>query len=430
MKPFRFLHAADLHLDSPFRGMTALPDAVRDRVRESTFLAFYRMIDAAVEERVDFVVISGDVYDLADRSLRAQIRFQKGMEKLAERGIPVFVVHGNHDPEDGRRAELAWPETVRIFGSREVEAAPVCVGGKTVANVYGISYPTSAVTDNLADRFKVKEGSPYDIAVLHCNVDGEASHDNYAPCSRAQLVQSGFHYWALGHIHARRVLHEHPHIVYPGNLQGRSVRETGAKGCYIVQVSDTGRTELKFRAVDALRWFCEPVSIAGIGTEQELRERIDERLEQVKAAADGRPSLVRLVFEGRGSLHTALQRGTHLQELIAEIRDEQAEWAKQDEAAAFVWIESAHVQTGAPIDMRLLLEQDSFLGDLLRISRQLMNDEEELQALCESALSGLLTHPKAGKIAAALAADERREWLKAAEQLAADLLTEDEGGER
>lgn len=429
MKPFRFLHAADLHLDSPFRGMTDVPSPIRNRVRESTFDALRQLILIAIRENADFVLISGDVYDLADRSLRAQIRFQQAMEELAEKRIPVYIAHGNHDPEDGRRASLSWPDKVHFFNSKEVETIPVTDrNGICLAHVHGISYPTSSVTANLAMQFNVKDPSVYNIGVLHANVDGDQGHDNYAPCGKTELIQSGMQYWALGHIHTRQVIHSEPHIVYPGNIQGRSVRETGPKGCYIVDVTETGITKLSFHPTDSLRWFDEAIAIASIRTEQELMNAVERHMEQVRTAAGGRPSIVRFTFQGRGQAHRWLAKGTHLQELLTELRNEQRRAAAEDEHAPFVWIQDCKVLTGLDADLITLAEQYSFIGDLLSISRHYLGHEDELFGLGEQAFASFITNPKAAKYYSVMSREEMSELLRAAEEIAIDLLLEEKGG--
>lgn len=429
MRAFRFLHAADLHLDSPFKGLSALPEPIREIIRESTFQAFRNLVTTAIEERVDFVVLAGDIYDGADRSLRAQLRFQQGAERLAERGIPLYVVHGNHDPDDGRKARLTWPDSVHFFSSVEPELIEaVDRHGRALAGIQGMSYPNASVRDNLAARYTHRSvGGRYQIGLLHGNVDGDAGHDNYAPCTLQQLTGSGLDYWALGHIHSRRTLSSEPWVVYPGNIQGRSIRETGPKGCYVVDVSDSGTTSLSFRPTDAVRWIVEPVSIDGLTSEQELRDEMERVLDSAAVLADGRPAVVRLQLVGRGPLHRVLQSGSSLQELMGELREEASRRAELDTAAGWTWLESVQLQTGLALDRELLLAQDGFLSDLLRSADGLLADGRELESFCARSLEPLLAHPKAGRLLAELLADERADWLRAAEQLALGLLAEEEG---
>jgi DNA repair exonuclease SbcCD nuclease subunit len=452
MKAFRFLHTADLHLDSPFIGMAAIPEGIRDHLRQSTFAALANLVELAIQQEVDFILISGDIYDLADRSLRAQIRFQKALQRLALSDISVYIVHGNHDPEDGRAAKLTWPEHVHFFSSQEVECLPVVLKAKgLVATISGISYATAAITDNLALRIEafgrkaqvgqglalglVQERSDtYRIGLLHTNVDGELAHANYAPCSIQDLLSCGMDYWALGHVHTRQVLHPVPAIVYPGNIQGRNVRETGAKGCYIVDVSEFGESKLAFHQLDAIRWFQHSISIQGIQTEQALKERLEQTLDIIREEADGRGAVVRLILTGRGPVHAVLQKGTYLAELVAELREEESmrvaasgDSVNGTNLTDFVWIESVQVNSGLEIDKALLLEQQSFLGDLLRLSEGLFEDAALFEAFCAETIDSLFVQSKASKHLALLGQEDRAAWLRAAQELAIDYLAADEG---
>lgn len=422
MKRLRFMHAADLHLDSPFKGMSALPERVRERMRESTFGALKELVALAIREQVDFVLISGDVYDLSDRSLRAQIRFQKALELLAAQGIPTYIIHGNHDPEDGRAAKLVWPAGVHFFACDQVET--MCVEKPNrgiIAQIHGISYRSSAVMDNLALQFKAGQENVCQIGLLHTNVDGDPGHDNYAPCSKQDLLRAGMNYWALGHIHTRHVLHEHPAIVYPGNLQGRSIRETGPRGCYIVDMPEDGRAELTFHVLDRVRWFLERLSVAEINSEQELKDRIGEQLERIRMEADGRDAAVRIVLEGRSAVHGLLRKGRALQELTAELREEEAERSR------FVWVVSIEDRTASELDLEALEQEKSFIGDLLRYSAALLKDDAALRGFADEALSALQSLPQSAGDPAAADPERLREWLRAAEELAADMLVADGG---
>lgn len=437
MQPLRFLHTADLHLDSPFKGMSDVPEKIRERVRESTFGALHKLVQLAVQEQVDMVLISGDVYDLADRSLRAQIRFQKALQELSSHQISVFIIHGNHDPLDGRAAKLTLPDGCYIFGTEQVESVLVERPDRgAVARVHGISYRTSAVVDNLALKFKavldnVDHAKPmYEIGMLHTNVDGDANHDNYAPCSKQDLLQSGMNYWALGHVHTRKVISGDNHdnevcIVYPGNTQGRSVRECGPRGCYLADVSTDGGTKLTFHPLDEIRWYVETIQIAGMETEQELKDALESRMQELLQEADGRSCVVRFVLEGRGLLHELLRKGTALQDLLAELRESDlAGGSKQGEE--FIWTESILNHTGRAIDLDQLLSQRSFVGDMLRMSRELQLDDTALKQYSSEALNMLLAQPKAAKLLGVDAADddEMRDWLKSAEELLIDILAD------
>jgi exonuclease SbcD len=429
---FRFMHAADLHVDSPFRGMSALPAAIRERVRESTFRALDGLVELALRERVDFVVISGDVYDAADRSLRAQLRLQSALGRLASGGVPVFVAHGNHDPADGRAARLDWPESVRFFAADRVETFRVELPGRgPVAEVHGRSFGAAAVRDNLALGFReaARTAGLYQIAVLHANVDGDEEHDNYAPCSLRDLTASGFDYWALGHIHTRRVLHERPWVVYPGNLQGRSVRETGPRGCYIADVDDAGETKLAFHALDDVRWAVERIDIAPFETEQELLGELGAAVGRVQAEAEGRAAVVRLVLDGRGPLHAALRAGSGGAEEWATLLREEALERAAAGADDWVWIESVEDATAPAVRIDELLAEPNFLGELLRQGRELLEDEAALAEFAAAAAAPLLQEGAAGRrLGDGWLRERQSELLRRAEIRILDTLAREGGG--
>lgn len=424
MKAFRFIHAADLHLDSPYRGIAGLPDRLREQVRTAAFAALDRLVELAVREEVDFVVISGDVYDAKDRSLRAQLRFQQAMEALAGHRIPAFVIHGNHDPmQEGYAAHLRWPDDVTFFGCDRVESKVVHHrDGTPLARVSGISFRTASVTEDLTPGFRSWGDGLYHIGLLHTNVDGDPQHDNYAPCRKQDLLQRGVDYWALGHIHTRAVLQERPWIVYPGNIQARHFRETGARGCYVADVSAAGETRLVFHALDEVRWLEGAVDISGLAAEQELKDALEEEIESLREAAEGRPAIVRLKLLGRGPLHASLRRTGMTAELAAGLREQERRGS-----GGMVWVDSLEDHTGAPVDRERLASQPGFLGDLLRLAGEAEDDPEKLHALAEEAFLPLASQPQLSALLSELSTEELREWLAEAEELAIDSLAGDRG---
>ena len=425
--PFAFVHAADLHLDSPFKGLSRAPQAVRERLREATFASFRRVAEAAMREGVDFVVLAGDLYDMADRSLRAQLRLQRTLTELAEAGIGIFAVHGNHDPLSGRQARLDWPPGVRVFGPGAVECAEARTrGGVLAAHIYGISYGTAAVTDNLALRFVRREGAPFHLALLHANVDGDPAYDNYAPCRLADLTAAGFDYWALGHVHDRRTLHAYPHVVYPGNIQGRSMRETGSKGACLVRVSETGEVGVTFLDTADVLWRETAVGIDGAEREQQLKDRLLAAAEEARREAGGRPVVLRLRLEGRGALHDELLRETLASEWLEELRDWLGDPGERDD---WVWPESIAVRTSSAVDMQALAQEDGFLGELVRRGLHAAADADAGRALLEAALEPLRRQPGLREWLAARSDAERAALTGRALDLAVSLLQEEDAGE-
>ena len=241
----RFLHTADLHLDSPFKGITDMPISRLTELRESTFAAYENLIQYAEKSVPDFVLIAGDIYDGEDRSLRAQMRFVKGLERLQQAGIPVFMSYGNHDHLGGKWTRFQLPGNVTVFGP-EVETAELTIRGQRV-RIHGFSYKERHIKEAMIGHYPnaVRDSGIVDIGMLHGSIAGEESHAVYAPFTREALLEKGYHYWALGHIHKRQVLHNEPPIVYPGNLQGRHRNERGVKGFYEVELEGNEAT-LKF----------------------------------------------------------------------------------------------------------------------------------------------------------------------------------------
>ena len=206
-RDFSIVHTGDLDLDSPFRGLSsAAPDRVSSVLREATAAAWEAIVRLALEERVDFFLVAGDAFESANRTLPGQVKFRDGLRRLAEAGIPSFVVTGNHDHEAGVSASVGWPELTHRFPTDRVASAPVVRAGEEIARVYGIGYPVRDVRSNLAARFRKEPDAPYAVGLLHANVGADPSAANYAPCTLEDLRRSGMDYWALGHIHAHRIL--------------------------------------------------------------------------------------------------------------------------------------------------------------------------------------------------------------------------------
>ncbi|CAM2956775.1 DNA repair exonuclease [Paenibacillus sediminis] len=420
MQPFRFIHAADLHLDSLFIGLSGVTDQVRAHLRESTFAALENLVQLGVEEKVDFIVLSGDIYDAGQSSLRAQLRFQEAMQQLEHHGIPVYMIHGNHDPLDSPKANLRVPSNVHVFGP-EVEKVIACHRGtgEPVAVVGGVSYRTSSITDNLALSFTRDSASNlFHIAILHANVDGNNEHDSYAPCTRNDLFRSGFDYWALGHIHKRQVLSVSPAIVYPGNIQGRHIKETGPKGCYVVDVNEESKCSLTFHELANVRWYEEELSIDGMQTEEDLKLNIEELLDVIREKSARKMSLVRIHITGRGILHHKLEAGYVLEDLLQEIRRREA----LHPVHQLVWIEKIKVATSAEVDHQLLIEEDSFLGELFRLGQKAERDEKLGEEIVDSALAPLAENRHIRQLLNKMSHEDKINLIKRAKEMAAALL--------
>ncbi|ANU16644.1 DNA repair exonuclease YhaO [Planococcus maritimus] len=282
MASIRFIHSADLHLGSPFSGMKGLGAEQWKRLQNSTLEAFERLISYALETRPDFLLIVGDVYDGEDRNLRAQHRFQQGMEQLQEAGIPVFLSHGNHDHLGGNAASFKLPSNVHVFrDSVENVELPV---GSAIVNIAGFSYGRRHVTEPMIDHYPQKQGGVLQIGMLHGSEESDTEHAVYAPFRKEQLLAKNYDYWALGHIHKRQQLSIDPPIVYPGNLQGRHRKESGPKGFYEVSLND-GHAELEFIPVEAVRFERIELDCSGIEHMNELFSNAKQQLEAHESGA-------------------------------------------------------------------------------------------------------------------------------------------------
>ena len=414
--PFCFVHCADLHLDSPFEGIHNLNPDIAAILRDATFRAFDQVINLALRENADFIIVAGDVYDGADRSLRAQLRFRDGLRKATAAGIACFVAHGNHDPLSGWEAKLEMPAGVQRFGPEMAQPLAATRNGQILAHLYGISYPVRDVRENLAPQFRRQDQGPFAIGVLHCNVGGNRNHDNYAPCTLTDLLDGRMDYWALGHVHAHQVLRQQdPCIIYPGNTQGRNPRETGPRGCYLVRVGASGRATWQFVATDVVRWFVRDLDIAGLSSLDELIEALEQTREEVRGEAEGRAAVLRLSLGGRGAVHGELRRIDPENDLAARLR------AGETDRLDFVWVESLQNRTRPPLDLAQRRAVQDFVGDFLQAAEAIRTTENPGGAL-RQVLSQRPEHRAAARQLEGFSDDDLASMLDEAEALGLDLL--------
>ena len=426
MARLRFVHAADLHLDSPFRGMRSeAPEYVAETLRRATFQAYDNIVDLCLKERVDALLVAGDIYDGAERSLRAQLRFVGGPEPAGCRRYPLLRLPRQPRPA-GRlgSADGPCPPGCVRFGP-EVTGEAVFPGEPERAAVYGVSYPTREVRENLAPLFAQEAaGSGFNIGLLHANVGGHPDHASYAPCSIADLSATGIDYWALGHVHTRQTLRaERPTVVYPGNPQGRHPLETGERGVYLVEVDDYGAVTLDFHAVDVVRWETLSLDIAGLDDEQDLLNAMNDLADSALAAAGGRPVIARLTLAGRGPLHSSLRRPDTVDAMLDNLN------GRYSNAQAWLWCERIQAATASPVDREQAAQREDFAGDLTRLGDQLRDAPDALAELRESLRPLYVNSNAAPYLRAYLPSDgELLELLAAAEEecLASLISGEDE----
>jgi DNA repair exonuclease SbcCD nuclease subunit len=372
MTAFRFIHCSDLHIDSPFRGLASQVPSLTERLRESTFRSFHNIVKLAVEEKVDAVLIAGDIFDGTDRSLQAQLKFRRGLLELSQKGIPSFIVHGNHDPSNSWSHTLVWPEGTTIFPGNKVEHFPVTREGKTLAWIYGISYPQKEVNENLALRFKKDQKQGFAVGLLHANVGQHPGHDNYAPCNLQDLISRDFDYWALGHVHEFKVLRENnPCIVYSGNTQARHLKETGPKGCCLVTLNSGAPANIRFIATDVVSYRSAKVDVSGTSSINEVLHAIQSQVEELAKESLTREGLVaRLILTGKTAVHKELQNPGATQALAEEIHtffEGHSPWVLVD----------LSTQTIGTYDIDSLKEGKDFVADLLNLCES--DQEKQLQ---------------------------------------------------
>lgn len=376
----RFVHAADLHLDAAFGGVDASDGRVADALVRSTIEALETVVDTCIARNADFLIIAGDLYNSADRSLRAELAFRGAMRRLADAGIGAYVVHGNHDPADGWSAGLELPRSVVFFSHREVERHEVVRGGETVCAVYGRSYPTQVVRENLAADYARSPNDPLAIGVLHANVGQRQGWDNYAPCAIADLQAAGMDYWALGHVHVPGPICDRPPIVYSGSTQGLDPTEEGRRGCYVVELDSTG-ARLEFVETAAVLWRRLAVDLSGAETLDDAHRAVAEACAAARRDGGGRPILARVELEGRSRVHADLARPGVLADLTADLRRQELD------EEPWLWLDRVRDATRAAIDLEALGAEEGLRGDLVRLAAAWASDEDAARELVEEILA-------------------------------------------
>lgn len=338
MSSFKFLHAADLHLDSPLLGLAAKSPDFGARVERASRQAFENLLELAISEQVAFIVLAGDVFDGELRNFQTGLVFTAAMRRLEDAGIRVFMIAGNHDAENRYAGRLKYSANVHLFSQKVAESVQI---EALEVVIHGQSFAQRDVIENLARSYPPPHPNRFNIGVLHTACAGsEGPHAVYAPCTVEQLVNHGYAYWALGHIHARAVLNEHPHVVYPGNLQGRHAREIGPKGATLVSVDEGEIVACEHRDLDTVRWATAAVDLSGAGDLQALLQRTRAALDPVCEAAGDRPTALRLCLEGETTLQGELMLSAgsireDIEVLLASLRGE-------------IWLEKLEIETRAP----------------------------------------------------------------------------------
>ena len=375
----RFIHASDLHIDSPLRGLDRYDGAPVERLRSATRSALERLVDKALAERVDFLLLAGDIYDRDWQDFHTGLFFRGQMVRLERAGIRCFIVQGNHDAQGVISRQLTLPSNVTVFSSRAAQTVKL---DDLYVAIHGRSFAEREVNEDLVPSYPPPVSGYFNIGLLHTSLTGRAGHDTYAPTDLPTLVAKGYDYWALGHVHAREVLNERPRIVFCGNLQGRHAKETGAKGCELVTV-EAGRIEAEFIALDVVRWSQLSVPLDGVDRLESLNEAFARALEPVLAGTTDRLHAVRVTLTGSTELHRleAAQPGTLAAAMHA---------AAQDIGTAEIWIEQVRLDLSTPLDRAQAAQRQDAVGELVRLVDTIAGDDQELMRRAQVELGDLL----------------------------------------
>lgn len=348
---FSFLHAADLHLGSPFLGLSSADEDLAKRIASASRDAFEDLVSQAIDRLVSFLIISGDVYDGDWKDTTIGHFFNRQMGRLERAGIPVFTVKGNHDAESVITTAVTLPGTVRAFSARRVETFRLL---ELKVALHGQSFSQRSITENLVLHYPKPDDGWFNIGVLHTSCDGRPGHATYAPCSVQDLLSCSYQYWALGHVLNYEELSTDPPIIFPGNLQGRHIRECGPKGAVLVQVLDGEVAAYSRIFVDRVRWAVISADLTGVDSESEAFGKIREAIQRTVNEAAGIPLVFRMILSGETNMHRGFRSEPE------RIADEVL--AAANHCTDSIWLESLKDLTSPPSNA--VLDQDGLLASI------------------------------------------------------------------
>jgi DNA repair protein SbcD/Mre11 len=364
----KFVHAADLHLDSPMRGLATYPGAPVEAMRGATRQALESLVELCVDEDAQLLVIAGDIYDGDWKDFSTGLYLRAQLARLREADIEVVLIRGNHDAASVITRNLRLPGIHILPHDKPKSVVLDNVG----AVVHGQSFATRAVTANLAAGYPDPLPDLVNIGLLHTCLGGYAEHENYAPCRLEELIARRYDYWALGHVHEHAVLHVDPHVVFAGNIQGRQMRECGPKGATVVEVLDDA-IKIDHRALDHVRWARVRVDASGVSDDVEVLERAETALRGAIEDAEGRLLAGRVEISGVTNAHGLLVRDS--ERLETELRG-----LATDLGVEQVWLERIDWHTEAPRSARA---SDDAVGEVMKVLRSASEDPQILARLAD-----------------------------------------------
>lgn len=368
---FSFIHAADIHLDSPLVKLERYEGAPVEELRRATRRAFENLVQLAIAENVAFVLIAGDLYDGDWRDYNTGLYLVYQMTRLREADIRAFIVSGNHDAANKMTRTLRLPDNVHVFPTDKAGTVLLEDFG---AAIHGQGFAGPAIRKDLSAGYPDGLSGMFNIGMLHTCATGREGHESYAPCTASGLINKGYHYWALGHVHQREILSHDPMIVFSGNIQGRNIRETGPKGCMVVEVDAPGSVQAVFHALDVIRWLKCDVDAAAAKTGYDVVDRAYEGLEQVLGQSEGLPLVVRIEVTGASPAHESL------------VADPER-WRNEIRSAAIelsggrIWIEKVHINTGMTSGKQTPRPAEGPLGELSSLMDDIRADSDRIESL-------------------------------------------------
>ena len=337
--PYRFVHAADVHLDSPLRSLALRDPELAELIGNATRRAFVNIIDLCLTEQVDALLLAGDLYDGDQTSMKTARFLAEQVRRLHEAGIQVFVIRGNHDALSRITKELTFPDSVKVFGGRAETVAVERTDGAFAVAVHGMSFARPHAPESLLPRFKPPVEGAVNIGLMHTSLAGTPEHDPYAPCTLADLHATGFNYWALGHIHKRSVVQDRSTVVMAGMPQGRDINEDGAKSATLVTIADDRSIHVEERVTSVAQFELVPVDVTGIAEWRDMVAALAKAMQRARERVPSEQLVARLRFTGPTPLAWRMRCDRDL--LQAEAADKAFVIGKS-------WIEKIEIDCRAP----------------------------------------------------------------------------------
>ncbi|QDU29986.1 putative metallophosphoesterase YhaO [Anatilimnocola aggregata] len=364
----RFIHAADIHLDSPLKNLDRYEGAPVAETRAASRRALENLVKLAIDQEVNFVVLAGDIYDGDWKDYQTGLFFVDQMARLQRAKIPVIGISGNHDAQSRISKSLSQTSIVMLPTKKPVTHRLEDFG----VAIHGRGFESAAEPNNVVRDYPAAVKGYFNLGLLHTSLDGDGGeHQRYAPCSIDDLVAHGYDYWALGHIHKRQVLSERPWIVFPGNLQGRHIREAGAKGCYLVEVDGRGQATPTFMPLDVMRWEHCRVDVSAAACAAEALELMTQELQRYQTLHADLPLALRVTFAGRSVAQAEIAGDLENWKQTVRARARESQYGQ-------VWVEKVIDNTLPPLTQQPLDE-----GPLLLLNQLFQQAQSDPTMLAE-----------------------------------------------